>query len=280
MTNAQFNNHPRILALGAHPDDCDVKAGGCAVLWAQSGCAVQFVSVTNGDAGHHEMSGEELVKRRTSEAEAAARVAGIEYLVMDNQDGQLVPGLEERNKLMRVIREFRPDLILTHRPNDYHPDHRYTSQLVQDCSFLVGVPNICPDVPRLETMPVIAYFSDHFQKPIPFQADVAVDIDSVVETKVRMLDCHVSQMYEWLPWIGQADFVVPEDLEERLRTLKPFVQDHCVINEDARRLLIQIYGEEKGSSIENAECFEACEYGSPMDAKAVKRLFPFLPAVD
>ena len=124
---------------------------------------------------------------------------------MDNPDGQLVPGLEERDKLMRLIRKFRPDLILTHRPNDYHPDHRYTSQLVQDSSFLVGVPNICPETPRLENMPVIAYFSDDFQKPLPFKSDVAVDIDSVMDIKVRMLDCHVSQVYEWLPWIGQHD---------------------------------------------------------------------------
>jgi LmbE family N-acetylglucosaminyl deacetylase len=271
MTNN--NKQPQILAIGAHPDDCDVKAGGCAVLWSQAGCAVRFVSVTDGGAGHHELSGEELVNRRRAEAEAAGRAAGIEYLVMDNPDGQLVPGLEERKDLIRMIREFRPDLILTHRPNDYHPDHRYTSQLVQDCSFLVGVPNICPETPRLESMPVIAYFADDFQKPLPFKPDVAVDIDSVIDTKVRMLDCHVSQVYEWLPWVGQANFEVPDDPDERLQVLKPFVQEHCRINEDARAKLIETYGPEKGSNVSNAESFEACEYGSPMDAAAVKRLF-------
>jgi LmbE family N-acetylglucosaminyl deacetylase len=269
--------HPRILALGAHPDDCDVQAGGCAVLWAQAGCSVRFVSVTNGDAGHHEMAGQELVDRRTAEAEAAGRVAGIEYLVMDNHDGQLVPGLVERNKLMRVIREFRPDLMLTHRPNDYHPDHRYTSQLVQDCSFLVGVPNICPETPPLETMPVIAYFSDDFQKPLPFQPDVAVDIDSVIDIKTRMLDCHVSQVYEWLPWIGQHDMKIPENPEERLEVLKQFVVTFSRPDDKARASLIRTYGEEHGAAVENAERFEACEYGSPLDEAAIKRLFPFLP---
>ena len=277
MNDSAANKLPRILAIGAHPDDCDVKAGGCAVLWARAGCVVKFVSVTNGEAGHHECSGEALVDRRRAEAAAAGRVAGIEYEVMDNPDGRLVPGLVEREKLMCLIREFRPDLILTHRPNDYHPDHRYTSQLVQDCSFLVGVPNICPDVPRLEVMPVIAYFSDQFQKPLPFKPDVVVDIDAAFDDKVRMLDCHISQVYEWLPWIGQADFEVPVDAEERLKALVPFVQDHCRIDGEIRAKLIESYGQEKGSAIAHAECFEACEYGAPLNETAVKRLFPFLP---
>ena len=268
---------PRFLAIGAHPDDCDVKAGGCAVLWSKAGSAVKFVSVTNGEAGHHEMSGQALVDRRTAEAAAAGHLAGIEYEVMDNPDGQLVPGLEERNKLMRVIREFRPDLILTHRPNDYHPDHRYTSQLVQDCSFLLGVPNICPEIPRIETMPVIAYFADHFQKPLSFKPDVAVDIDAVFDTKVMMMHCHASQVYEWLPWIGQLDTKMPEDEVERLNLLREFVLRYCEVSEVARQSLVQIYGETQGAKVNNVECFEACEYGSVLDEAAIHWLFPFLP---
>ena len=267
---------PRILALGAHPDDCDIKAGGCAVLWKKAGYMVKFVSVTNGDAGHHEISGEALAERRAEEARAAGEVTGIEYEVLDFHDGQLVPGLEERFKLVRLMREFRPDLVLTHRPNDYHPDHRYTSQLVQDCSFLVGVPNICPDSQRLESMPVILYFADDFKKPIPFQPDIAVDIDAVLDTKIRMLDCHESQVYEWLPWIGQSELKVSEDPEERLAALANFVRPFSKPNEAARKTLIQTYGQERGSSIKDAECFEACEYGSPVDSETIERLFPFL----
>ena len=268
---------PRILAIGAHPDDCDVKVGGCAVLWAKAGCAVQFVSVTNGDAGHHKMSGEELVKRRTAEAQAAGRVARIEYLVMDNPDGQLIPGLEERNKLMCLIREFRPDLILTHRPNDYHPDHRYTSQLVQDCSFLVGVPNVCPEAPVMRSMPVIAYFTDHFQKPLPFKPDVAVDIGAVIETKIEMLHCHESQVYEWLPWVGQLEGEMPEDPEARRAKLREFAFIYSRVNEETRKLLVSFYGEDRGRSVQYAESFEGCEYGYPLDDVVIKRLFPFLP---
>lgn len=268
---------PRILALGAHPDDCDLKAGGCAVLWSRAGCVVKFVSVTNGESGHHEMSGPELVMRRTDEALAAGKVAGIEYQVMDNRDGQLVPGLEERHKLLRLIREFGPDLILTHRPNDYHPDHRYTSQLVQDCSFLVGVPNICPDVKPMRKMPVIAYFADDFQKPLPFKPDVAIDITSVSEEKEQMAHCHGSQVYEWLPWVGQMDKQIPETEEERIEGVRRFVKAYSEPNAVARETLVHYYGAEVAAGIQFAESFEGCEYGSPLDEAAIKRLFHMLP---
>ena len=264
----------RVLAIGAHPDDCDIKAGGSALLWAKAGAAVKFVSVTNGQSGHHELAGEELVARRTTEAHAAGQLAGIEYLVMDNPDGHLLPGLKEREKLLRVIREFRPDLVLTHRPNDYHPDHRYTSQLVQDCSYLVGVPNVCPDTPALTQQPVMAYFQDHFQKPLPFQPDVSIDIDSVIDDKVRMLDCHESQFYEWLPWIGQHDLTTSTDPQERLQILAQLTHRMGEPSDDARQVLEKWYGAAHGSQVRYAESFEACEYGATMDEAAICRLFP------
>lgn len=273
MSSTITKNMPRILAIGAHPDDCDLKAGGCAILWARKGCVVRFVSATNGEAGHQEQSGKELADRRKAEAEAAGEVAGIEYQVLDNSDGQLVPGLEQRWEMLRLIRGFRPDLILTHRPNDYHPDHRYTSQLVQDCSYLVGVPNICPDTPRLEEAPVIAYFSDDFQKPLPFKPDVAVDIDAVVETKVQMLACHASQFYEWLPWIDRHGLEMPEDPGKRLESLAQFAHCFSRPSEEARELLKRNYGDGRGCAILNAECFEACEYGAPLDGEAIRHLF-------
>lgn len=274
MNDLDTNSKPRILAIGAHPDDCDLKAGGCAILWAQAGCAVRFVSMTNGDAGHHEMSGQELADRRKAEAKAAGAVAGIEYQVLGNSDGQLVPELEQRWELLRLIREFRPDLILTHRPNDYHPDHRYTSQLVQDCSYLVGVPNICPETPRLVGSPVMAYFWDEFRKPLPFEPDVSVDIDAVMDTKVRMLDCHASQFYEWLPWIDRHGIQMPDDPGLRLKALEKFARIFTRPSEASRDLLKRYYGDGRGVAVLNAECFEACEYGAPMDGAAIRRLFP------
>src|SRR5918911_3968007 len=166
----------RLLIIGAHPDDADYHAGGTAALYRAAGHVVRLVSLTNGNAGHQTLRGAELAARRRDEAAAAGAVIGAAYDVLDNHDGQLLPTLENRHQVIRLIRSFRPDLVLTHRPNDYHPDHRSTSQLVQDAAYLVTVPAIVPDTPHLERDPVIAYLPDDFQKPWPFQPAVAVDI--------------------------------------------------------------------------------------------------------
>ncbi len=272
MDKENTDTQTRILAIGAHPDDYDINAGGCAILWAQAGYAVRFVSVANGDAGHHEQSGEALAKRRKSES--AGQVAGIEYQVLDNLDGHIVPSLEQRWELLRVIRDFRPDLILTHRPNDYHPDHRYTSQLVQDCSYLMSVPNTCPDAPRLEKTPGIAYFRDTFQKPIPFKPDVAVNIDSVVEMKIRMLSCHESQFYEWLPWIDKHGTQISEDPESRFEDLRQFASRFSEPSPADRALVAHFYSEDRAASVSNVESFEICEYGAELSESDIKQLFP------
>lgn len=269
---------PRILVFGAHPDDCEIKVGGCAVLWARLGFAVRFVSVTNGDTGHYAIGGGPLAWRRQKEAAAAAAVAGIESEVLDNHNGELLPTIENRKQIIRIIREFEPDLVLTHRPNDYHPDHRYTSQLVQDAAYLVTVPNNTALSPALRTNPVIAYVSDRFQKPYPFQPDVAVDISDVIETKFDMLHCHTSQVYEWLPYSGQIEESVPKsDAERRAWLAERWHKRFAADADQCRDLLIQTYGEERGQAIQYAESFEICEYGSPLTPELKKRLFPMLP---
>jgi len=266
---------PRILAIGAHPDDCDMRAGGTAILWARAGFAAQFVSVTNGEAGHHEMFGPALAARRKAEAQAAARAAGIEYVVLDNRDGLLLPSLEARLELIGVIRRFRPDLILTHRPNDYHPDHRYTSQLVQDCCYMVIVPGVCPEAPRLKRNPAAMYFYDAFQKPAPFRPDIAVDIGPALERKVEMLCCHASQVFEWLPWLeGRLD-QVPPDEAGRKRFVQERIRKRVPQGEALRAALERCYGPLRAAAIEFAECFEVCEYGAPLDEAARACLFPW-----
>ena len=264
----------RVLALGAHPDDCDIKVGGCAVLWARMGHCVQFVSVTNGDAGHHEMGGGPLARRRAEEARRAGEIAGIQYIALDNHDGELMPTLEARKQLIRLIRRFNPDLILTHRPNDYHPDHRYTSILTQDSAYMVTVPNICPDAPHMSRNPVIMYMSDGFQKPLPFQPTVAVCIDEAYEAKIDMLHQHESQFYEWLPYNGGYLSEIPEGEKERRAWL---AKRRGLPNADAwRGLLIHLYGEEKGSAAQHAEAFELSEYGARPRLKELLTLFPFI----
>ncbi len=269
------NRALKILVFGAHPDDCDIKAGGIAIKYAHLGHEVNFVSVTNGDAGHHEIGGVELARRRRAEVQAAGAVAGIEYHVLDNRDGELEPTLENRKKIIRIIRSYTPDLILTHRPNDYHPDHRYTSILIQDSAYMVTVPNICTDTPAMSHNPVIAYLSDNFQKPHPFSPDVAIAIDDVVEKKLDMIHCHTSQMYEWLPFnAGRLD-QVPKSPRERREWVAYRLDAFRAIADRHRDLLIKYYGAERGSKVQYAEAFEACEYGSALTEDNIPVLFPF-----
>jgi N-acetylglucosamine malate deacetylase 1 len=270
-----FKKPLKILVFGAHPDDCDIKAGGVGILYGQMGHTVRFVSVTNGDAGHHEMGGVELARRRRAEAQAAGAVGGIEYHVLDNHDGELEPTLENRKKIIRHIRSFVPDLILTHRSNDYHPDHRYTAILVQDAAYVVTVPNICTDTPALSYNPVIAYLCDNFEKPYPFTPDVAIGIDEVIEKKMDMLHCHVSQMYEWLPFNSGVLDQVPLDRAERRKWLEHRLDAFRNVANKNRDLLIRLYGKVRGEKIQFAEAFETCEYGGKLTEINRPVLYPF-----
>ena len=268
----------RILAFGAHPDDCDIIAGGTACLYRSLGHHVKFVSVTNGEAGHHQITGEELVTIRKAEAQAAAAIIGVDYDVLDYPDGRLEPTLAARWEIITIIRKFRPDLIFTHRPNDYHPDHRYTSQLVCDAAYMVTVPPVVPEVPALRENPVIMYFSDRFQRPYPFSADVVVDIEPVIDQVVEMLDCHRSQFYEWLAYNHQYENELPDDDSGRREWLgQRFRQRISWLAERFRSLLVETYGPKNGANAKWIEAFELCEYGTPLTDENQQRLFPFLP---
>jgi LmbE family N-acetylglucosaminyl deacetylase len=264
----------RIIMIGAHPDDCDEDGGGTAALFAQMGYAVKFVSVTNGDAGHQTLKGAELAKRRFAETQEAGRRLGVVYDVLDNHDGLLMPTLDVRLAIIRKIREWNADVVIAPRPNDYHPDHRYTGVLVQDAAYMVAVPNIAPDVPALKKNPVFLYYQDHFQRPNPFRPDIVVDITSVYDKKVSGLDAHESQMYEWLPWIGHYLDQVPKDKSERIKWLAK--QRAGAINAEMRSSLEKWYGKEKASNVKYAEAFEVCEYGAQPSDADIKKLFPML----
>jgi len=264
-----------IIAFGAHPDDCDIRAGGTAAKWAAAGHRVRFVSVTNGDAGHQSQGGGALAARRRAEAQEAGRRLGVDYITLDNHDGELMPTLQIREQIIRLIRQWKADLVLGPRPHDYHPDHRYTGILLQDAAFMVTVPNIAPDTPALRQNPVFMYFEDSFQKPNPFTPDVAVSIDDTFSKKIDAIDAHVSQMYEWLPWLnGRLDSVPKDPAARREMTAK---QRFGRISEGTRATLAKYYGAEAAAKVEHAEAFEICEYGRRPDAAEIKRLFPFLP---
>ena len=270
----------RIIVFGAHPDDCEIKAGGVAAMWAAQGHHVKFVSATNGDIGHAEMAGGELAKRRTAEVKAAAKVLGIETEVLDIHDGELMPTLENRKIFVRLIRQWKADIVMAHRPNDYHPDHRYTGILMQDAAYMVTVRFFCPDVPQLPRNPVFLYLSDGFQKPNPFNPDVVVGIEDVLQQKADAL-WNLESQIESLWATGDFEKVVPVPKEGAAREARRkasadrFAQRAESVANQYRSKLIELYGEEKGKKIRYAEAFELCEYGSRASADRLKELFPF-----
>ena len=264
----------RVIAFGAHPDDCDIRASGLAAKYAAAGHKVKFVSVTNGDAGHFSEGGGMLAARRRAEAEESGRRLGIEYEVLDNHDGELVPSLDIREQVIRRIRQWKADIVLSPRPNDYHPDHRYTGVLVQDASYMVTVPNLVTDTPALRKNPVFLYFADRFQRPEPFRPDIVVSIDDVLEKKYRALDAHVSQFYEWLPWHAGKLAEVPEDAKARLEWLK--TQRRSSVPAEWKQNLRKWYGA-GADSIKAAEAFQITEYGLQPSDEQIRRLFPFFP---
>lgn len=271
---AQDQTTLRVIAFGAHPDDCDVKAGGLAAKYSAAGHRVKFVSVTNGDAGHQEEGGGMLAARRRAEATEAGRRLGIEYEVLDNHDGELLPTLEVRQQIIRRIRAWEADIVLAPRPNDYHPDHRYTGVLVQDASYMVTVPNLVSDTPALRKNPVFLYFSDGFQDPKPFRPDIVVSIDDVIDKKYDALDAHVSQFYEWLAWHAGVLDQVPKDSQARREWLKQ--QRRSRVRSEWQDSLRKWYGA-KASGVQNAEAFQVTEYGRQPGDDEIRKLFPFFP---
>jgi LmbE family N-acetylglucosaminyl deacetylase len=274
MTGFSQSQPLRIIMIGAHPDDCDQDGGGTAILLSSMGYAVKFVSVTNGDAGHQSQGGGMLAKRRMGEAQEAGKRFGVTYDVLDNHDGELVPSLDVRLQIIRKIREWNADVVIAPRPNDYHPDHRYTGVLVQDAAYMVAVPNVAADVPPLKKNPVFLYFQDFFQRPNVFRPDVAIDITPVFDKKVHALDAHASQFYEWLPWIGGYADEVPADAAERKRWLA--TNRTIRITPEVKKSLEKWYGASKAAAIKHAEAFEVCEYGNQPSDEDLRRIFPML----
>ena len=268
----------RIIVFGAHPDDAEFKAGGTAIKWAKAGHAVKLVSVTNGDIGHWQIRGAELAKRRNAEVQAAAKILGVTTQVLDIHDGELEPTLDNRKRITRLIRDWKADIVISHRPWDYHPDHRYVGVLVQDAAFMVTVPFFVPESPPLKHNPVFLYSSDRFQKPYPFRPDVAVAIDDVFDRKLDAIHELESQVYEGGA-NGDAAFVAgvlpAKDVDGRKKWLRKQWDGRQKSEADTYRdTLVKFYGEAKGKQVKYAETFELCEYGRRPTFEEMKKLFP------
>jgi LmbE family N-acetylglucosaminyl deacetylase len=262
--------------FGAHPDDCEISGGGTAVRFARAGHRVKLVSVTNGDAGHQSLKPRQLARARRDEARAAAAALGVAWEVLDSHDGRLVPTVALRERLMTLVREWRADVVISHRPNDYHPDHRAVAHVVQDTAYMVIVPLLCPKVSPLRENPIYLYFWDRFQSPEPFRPDVIVPIDDCLERKLEALHRMPSQMYEWLPWTLQALDQVPAGEAER----KIFIREFLLrpqLGEPLRREIARRYGARIAGGVEFFEAFQLCEYGRQPTVAELHSLFPGLP---
>jgi LmbE family N-acetylglucosaminyl deacetylase len=271
-----------VIVFGAHPDDCEIRAGGAGALWSDLGHDVKFVSLTNGDIGHWQMAGGPLALRRNAEVQEAAKILGVTTEVLDIHDGELMPTLENRKIVTRLIRQWNADIVIGHRPNDYHPDHRYTGVLMQDSAYMAAVPFLCPDTPPLKKNPVFLFSYDNFKTPNPFRADVVVAIDSVIEQKIDALAAMPSQFIEGgatgnasrIPANDQERAAAFQRLRENFRRRFASIADRC------RDKLIDLYGEEAGKQVKYAEAFEICEYGRQPSRDELRELFPMLPAAE
>lgn len=265
----------RVIAFGAHPDDAELKASGVAALWAAAGAKVKFVAMTNGDIGHFSQAGGPLAARRTAEVTECHRILGIETEVVDIHDGELVPSLENRKTMARLIREWDADVVMGHRPYDYHPDHRYVGVLMNDTAVTVAAPFFVPDTPATRGNPVYMYYSDNFKDPIVFDPTIVVSIDDVAEKKWKCISAMPSQFADKDSWQGRYLPGVPQDDAGRaafiLDTMKK--RNEAVANQYRERL-VALYGAARGKQVKYAEAFQLNQYGRQATVDELKAMFP------
>jgi LmbE family N-acetylglucosaminyl deacetylase len=269
-------NRPlRIIAFGAHPDDAELKFAGTAALFAAAGAKVKLVALTNGDVGHFSQAGGPLAQRRKAEVEACHAKLGVETEVLDIHDGELMADLETRKKVANLIRDWQADIVLSHRPWDYHPDHRAVGKLAEDAAVVVAAPYFAPYTKPTPRNPIFLFYSDAFKKPYPFDPILAVGFDEAAQKKWDCISALPSQFGDADSWQARYGRNVPTDEAGRKAFLLDIVkQRNADVANQYRNLLVQLYGEQKGRGIKYAEAFELNQYGSQATADELKKMFP------
>jgi N-acetylglucosamine malate deacetylase 1 len=265
----------RVIAFGAHPDDAELKFAGTGALFAAQGAKVKLVALTNGDVGHFSMAGGPLAQRRKAEVEACHKMLGVDTDVLDIHDGELMPDLETRKKVANLIREWQADIVLSHRPWDYHPDHRAVGKLAEDAAVVVAAPYFAPYTPPTKGNPIFLFYSDNFKKPYPFDPILAVGFDDVAQKKWDCISSLPSQFGDADSWQARYGRNVPTDEAGRKAYLIEGVKQRSAdVANQYRNLLVQLYGEQKGRAIKYAEAFELNQYGTNATQDQLKGMFP------
>lgn len=194
-----------VLAIGCHPDDLEIACAGTLARYASRGDKVIMCHVANGNLGHAVIMPQELRHIRTKEAENAAKIIGAESVNIDVAD-MCVEAMQTEtiNKLIEVIRYAKPDLIITHNPDDYMRDHQQTSQLAFHASFGSSIPHIETATQAYNEIVPIFYMDT--LAGINFIPTEYVDITDTIELKLRALACHDSQI-KWMLDHDKIDFI-------------------------------------------------------------------------
>ncbi len=193
----------KVLAIGCHPDDIEIACAGTLAKYKKLGHEVTVCHVCNGNLGHVVIPPDELRVMRANEAKKAGSLAGIKVVTCDI--GDLVvyeSNREHRDAVVKVICEEQPDVIITHSPNDYMPDHTAVSKLVFDATFAASVPRYTGDLPACEVTPL--YYMDTLAG-VNFVPTDYVDVSEFIDLKLEMLECHESQL-KWMRDHDHIDF--------------------------------------------------------------------------
>jgi N-acetylglucosamine malate deacetylase 1 len=211
----------RVLAVGAHPDDLEILCGGTLARYVREGHAVTMCHASRGDRGSSTGTRDEVARTRDAEARTAAEIAGADHVSLGLSDGEIAAGdTRQRELVIDLVRETRPDVIITHAPTDYMSDHNEISKLVFDCSFHATLPLLETARPHHDTVTPI-YFMDTLMG-LDFVPTEYVDVTQTIEAKVAMLEAHASQ----LTWLREHDGV---DIVENMKTVAAYRGLQCSV---------------------------------------------------
>lgn len=268
----------RVLVIMAHPDEAEEYAGGSIALFSKYGDSIRIASLTNGDVGHWTMTKEALAERRKNEANAAGKILGATYEILNHHDGELEATISLRKEVVRIIREWKPDIVISFLQmfGGGHPDNMVVAKTVQESAGLSMAPLFLPEIPALTRKPVFLVVRDYFSKSFAHQPDIVIPIDKTLDLKLESFSAHASQFFEFAPFQKGILDEVPKDEAGRKPFFEKYWGEFSAINPAMRKWLISWFGESIASSFNYAEEFEFAPYSRRPLSEELLKLFPML----